>query len=145
MSISGITPLPGTLTSGIDSVATRNLEDATKARRALEITQREAEKTTPAKSAGLAGNGSKTAETLFNVQDFAQQFKDYMDKTPEQLMREEILKALGYTEEDLASMSPQDRAKAETKIRDALEKKIEESMREKGIEIDIGALPAAPA
>ena len=66
----------------------------------------------------------------------AEQFLDHMNKTPEELMREEVLKSLGYTEEELAAMDPKERAKAEAKIKDAIETKIEEALREKGIDID---------
>jgi hypothetical protein len=52
-----------------------------------------------------------------------------MNKTPEQLMRESILKSLGYTEDDLNAMDPKERAKVEAQIRDLIEKKIEEGMR----------------
>ena len=143
MNISGSLPLPSALTTTVDSVASRNLEAATKARRAFEVTQRDAEKTTSANSAGTAANGSKTADTLFHAQSIAQQFKDYMDKSPEELMRQAILKELGYDEDQLAAMDPKERAAVEQKIRDAIEKKIEESMREKGIEVDIGQTTAS--
>lgn len=66
----------------------------------------------------------------------AEQFLDFMNKTPEELMRETILKELGYTEEQLAGMEPKERALAEAKIREAIEIKIEEAMREDGVDID---------
>lgn len=144
--ISGSFSLPSLLTSSLDSAASKNLEDATEARRAFEVTQREQEKTNQANSAGSNGYGSygsQTANTLFQAQDIAQQFKDYMDKSPDEMLREQILKELGYTEEQLAGMSPEDRAKAEIEIIERIKLKVEQSMREKGVEVDIGA--TAPA
>lgn len=139
MNILGAASLPNLLTSTIDSVASRNLEDATRARRAFEVSQRDAEKTNPAKPAGLQYNDGQTASTLYHAQTLAQQFKDFMDKTPEELMREAVLKDLGITEEELAALGPEERAKMEEKIRERFEEKIEESLREKGIDIDISA------
>lgn len=105
--------------------------------------------TSPANFAASAGNS--TASTLFAAQEIGQtepvketpksatdKFLDYMNKTPEELMREQILKELGYSEEQLAGMSPKDRAKAEEQIRMRLQEKIEQSMREKGIDSSVG-------
>ncbi len=145
MNISGAITLPNLLTTGVDSVATRNLEEAAKARRAFEVLQREQEKVNRANSAGLQGNGSKTAQTLFETQDFAAKFKEFMDKTPDEMLREQILKELGVTEEELESLPPEERALMEEKIRDRFEQKIEESMREKGIEVEIGSVAVSSA
>lgn len=94
--------------------------------------------------------GTSTAATLYNVQEIAQsdatspaksaedRFLELMDKSPEELLREQILKELGYTEEQLAGMSPEDRLKAEEDIRQRLIEKIEQAMREKGIDATIG-------
>ena len=94
--------------------------------------------------------GSSTAATLYNAQEIAQtdatsparsaedRFLELMDKSPEELLREQILKELGYTEEQLAGMSPEDRLKAEEDIRQRLIEKIEQAMREKGIDATIG-------
>ena len=110
------------------------------------------------KITGTTINSMTTATTLWQTQNIAQsdesdaidveevavekpksvleQFKDYMDKSPEELMREEILKSLGYTEEDLAAMDPKERAKVEAQIQDLVETKIEEAMREDGVDMD---------
>lgn len=48
----------------------------------------------------------------------ADQFLDYMRKTPEERLRDKILKALGVTEEDIKSMSPDERVALEEKIKD---------------------------
>ena len=120
-------------------------------------------KTSPAKSAGAdivsshTVNNAATASTLWQTQNFAQspesdaieaeevkmpvkstaeQFLEHMNKSPEELMREEILKSLGYTEEELAAMDPKERAAVEAKIQELIEIKIEEAMREDGVNID---------
>lgn len=101
---------------------------------------------------------ASTANTLWQTQNYAQsedsnaidvdeqpavhkktaaeEFLEHMSKTPEELLREEVLRSLGYTEESLAAMDPKERAKAEAKIKEAIETKIEEAMREKGLNID---------
>ena len=111
------------------------------------------------KVTGKTVTNNQTASTLWETQAYAQspeskavdiepetiqvksksdadKFLEFMNKTPEEKMREAVLKELGYTEEQLASMSPQDRAKAEAKIKDTIEKKIEEAMRKEGVDID---------
>ncbi len=119
-------------------------------------------KTAPAESAhwaGMAANSSATANTLWQTQSYAQseeshaadaeeitsakepsatdKFLEFINKTPQQLMREAILKDLGYTEEDLDAMDPKERAKVEAKIAELIRKKIEEAMREDGVNIDL--------
>ena len=105
---------------------------------------------------GIGIGANTTAQSLWDAQNYAQsndvnaidvtentdtdkptvskpsaseRFLDYMNKTPEQLMRESILKSLGYTEDDLNTMDPKERAKVEAQIQDLIEKKIEEGMR----------------
>lgn len=114
-----------------------------------------------AQSGAVTGTGVTnytTANTLWETQNYAQseeskavdveelsvkkspsaeeKFLELMDKTPEELMREAILKELGYTEEELAAMSPKERAVAEAKIKALVERKIEEALREEGPDID---------
>ena len=143
MNISGSVSLPNQLLANVGSTASHQAEEAAKTRRAFEAAQAEAEKTTPAKSAGQQLYGAETANTLFAVKTIAEKFKEYMDKSPEELMREQILKELGYTEEQLAGMSPEDRAKAEEKILDRLKMKIEQALKEKGLDVDIGSVASA--
>ena len=78
----------------------------------------------------------ETEDVSTKPKSAAEQFLDFMNKTPEELMREAILKELGYTEEQLASMGPKERALAEAKIQEAIKIKIEEALREDGINID---------
>ena len=51
-------------------------------------------------------------------------FLDYMKKTPEERLRDKILKAMGLTEEDLQNMSPDERLGIENKIRDIIKETI---------------------
>lgn len=94
------------------------------------------------------------ATTLYEAQSLAQsdpvedqsaadKFREMMDKPPEELLRDQILKELGYTEEDLAGMDAEQRAKVEEDIRQLLLQKIEQAMREKGLNPDLSTL--APA
>ena len=48
----------------------------------------------------------------------ADQFLDYMKKSPEERLRDKVLKALGVTEDDIKSMSPDERVALEGKIKD---------------------------
>lgn len=68
-----------------------------------------------------------------------EEFMEYMNRPTEDLLREAIMKELGYTEEDLENLDPKDRAKVEAKIKELLEQKIEESMKEDGYSIDISS------
>lgn len=114
------------------------------------------------KISGIAASDSTTANTLWQTQNIAQspeseaidveaeaedikvkpqtaaeKFLEFMNKTPEELMREAILKELGYTEEDIAAMDPKERAKVEAKIQELVEMKIEQALREDGVDIDV--------
>lgn len=108
-----------------------------------------------------------TANTLWETQSFAQseesqavdaeevsafdkpsaeeEFLDYINRPTEDLLREAILKELGLTEEEVNNLDPKERVKIEAKIKELLEQKIEESMKEEGFEIDIsGVKPVNP-
>lgn len=50
----------------------------------------------------------------------ADEFLDYMKKTPEERLRDKILKALGVTEEDLEAMPMEERMAIEEKIADII-------------------------
>lgn len=71
-----------------------------------------------ADDAGL--DGAKADGESGAVKDFL----DYMKKTPEERLRDKILKALGLTEEDLQNMSPDERLGIENKIRDIIKETI---------------------
>lgn len=71
----------------------------------------------------------------------ADKFKEFMNKSPEEMMRDGILKELGYTEDRLASMPPAERKAAEEKISALIEQKIEQSMHKKGLDVSITQQP----
>jgi hypothetical protein len=54
----------------------------------------------------------------------ADEFLAFMKKTPEERLRDQILKSLNMTEEDLEKMSPQERAGVEQKIKDIIKQKL---------------------
>ena len=57
------------------------------------------------------------------------EFLDFMSKSTEEKMRALLLKGMGVTEEELASLPPEERAKIEEKIRE----KIEDAMENGGL------------
>lgn len=144
LSISSYLPNPLAWAENASTASTKALEDATKARRAFEVAEQAKEKTPPANSAGSAAYDTHTAATLVQAQTIAQKFLEFMDKSPQEMMREAILNELGYTEEDVANMSAEDRLKLEEEIRQMIQEKIEEAMREKGLDVDLGST-GAPA
>ncbi|MBM3618192.1 MAG: hypothetical protein FJX23_06550 [Alphaproteobacteria bacterium] len=59
-----------------------------------------------------------------SVPDAKAEFKEFMSKDSSERLREQVLLALGITEEDLAAMSPEERMKVEMKIAAIIEEKI---------------------
>ncbi|WP_347901597.1 hypothetical protein [Pseudomonas purpurea] len=59
------------------------------------------------------------------------EFKEYMSKSPEQRMRDSILKELGITEEDLANMSPEKQLAIGKEIAQRIEDKMKMAEAEK--------------
>lgn len=57
-----------------------------------------------------------------------EKFLDYAQKSPAERMRDDILKSLGLTEDDLANMSPDERAAVEEKIKKLIEEKFRQGM-----------------
>ncbi|WP_119422050.1 hypothetical protein [Desertibaculum subflavum] len=93
-----------------------------------------------AAAAAEAAAAQRSQETLFEAQrlgqeldaessdekiDFARtprdEFLDYMKKSPGERMIEDILRSMGLTKEDLANMSPEERAKVEALIKEKVE------------------------
>lgn len=66
--------------------------------------------------------------------DAVQEFLDFMDKTPEERMRAQILGSLGMTEEELAALPPDERRKIEDKIRETIETRVRKDTEEKTAE-----------
>ena len=74
-----------------------------------------------------------------------EEFLEFMSKTPEERWREQILKSMGLTEEELAALPPEEREKIEEKItaiiEDKVEKDIANKQREGLIKSIISSLP----
>lgn len=79
-----------------------------------------------------SGNDGKAKEVKESAAD---QFLDYMKKTPEERLRDKILKALGVTEEDIKDMTPSERV--------GLEKKIQEIIKETMVKAEGAGEPEA--
>ena len=54
----------------------------------------------------------------------ADEFMAYMKKTPEERMRDSILKSMGMTEEELESLPPEERKAVEDKIKEIIKERI---------------------
>lgn len=68
-------------------------------------------------------------------------FLAYAKKTPLERMRDQILNALGYTEESLKQASPEERAAVEDKIRLLIEEKLKEAaLRGNANSLDSGVM-----
>lgn len=76
-------------------------------------------KTADSKSSGKAGGPTALQELL-----------EYMKKTPEQRMREAILRKMGLTEEDLKNMPPEKRAAVEETIAAKIKELLQEPPKE---------------
>jgi hypothetical protein len=68
----------------------------------------------------LALQGEDMAATEKLDRTAEDKFLDYMKQTPEERIRDKILKALGITEEDLEAMTPDERLGLEEKIREII-------------------------
>jgi hypothetical protein len=88
----------------------------------LQDPQRALAQSDPTKPLPTSLNAEPDLESLET--SAADQFLDYMKKTPEERLRDKILKALGLTEEDVANMSPDERIGLEKKIRDIIKETI---------------------
>jgi hypothetical protein len=88
-----------------------------------------------------SGTGSGFADALSQAtgaapKTAAQQLEDYVNMTPEQRMRADLLKKLGLTEEDLANMSPEERMGVEAKLRELVQQQMQEASTRQGQRID---------
>ena len=86
---------------------------------------------------------NETARTLFYAQQAAsdvpavepkineavETFLEYMDKTPTERWREQILSSMGLTEESLEALTPEERRAVEEKIVQIIEEKTKENAR----------------
>ncbi|MEC5385457.1 hypothetical protein VVD49_06955 [Uliginosibacterium sp. H3] len=74
---------------------------------------------------GLTGSTArKTSKTEDANAAAVKELRDYLNKTPEQRMREAILKEMGLTEEDVAKMPPEERTAVEAAIADKVRERL---------------------
>ena len=79
---------------------------------------------------------AKTSPGAQAVQDFL----GLVNETPAQQMRDQILRSMGLTEDQLKAMDPKERAKVEEKIKEMIKEKVQESTEKKtGVAVDIKA------
>jgi hypothetical protein len=71
--------------------------------------------------------------------DIEQEFLKYAHMNPLERMRANILKSMRLTEDDLKSMTPQQRDAIEQKIKDLIEQKLHKNADKKGQLVDVSA------
>lgn len=76
-------------------------------------------------------NLQATDSTKLNEGSATAEFKDYMSKTPEQRLRDSILKEMGITEEDLKAMPPEKQQAVAQEIADHLKDKMQLAQADK--------------
>lgn len=64
----------------------------------------------------IAAHNAAVLAMVGAVPDAKQEFLDFMEKTPMERMREQMLRVLGLTEEDVAAMTPEERQAVEEQI-----------------------------
>lgn len=72
-------------------------------------------------TAGLSGPGGGPGADPYR------QLEDYVKLTPAQRIRVDLLEKLGLTEEELASMTPEQRKAVEEKLRDLVQQQMQEA------------------
>ena len=77
------------------------------------------------------------ASTQAGGSDVISQFLAYQKMTPEQKLRDAVLKKLGMTEDGVKALPPQAQKEAEEKIQQEMKNMIQNKMAEKGILVDI--------
>lgn len=85
-------------------------------------------------SAGkLSGSGTRFADALGNTggsvrkSDVYQELDDYVKMTPAQRIREELLKKLGLTEEDLAAKPPEEQQAIQQKLTEMIQQQMKDA------------------
>ncbi|MES2728939.1 MAG: hypothetical protein V4621_02420 [Pseudomonadota bacterium] len=82
--------------------------------------------------ASAAGSPAKVKE-----ETPAEKFLKFQAMSPGEKMRAAILGRMGLTEEQLASMPPEDRAKIEKQIEDEIKEAVKDRFAEKGVLINL--------
>jgi hypothetical protein len=70
-------------------------------------------------------------------EDVEAEFLAYARMSPAERMRDNILKSMGLTENDVNAMSPADRQKLEDKIKELIKQQMEEAAKKKGQLLDV--------
>ncbi len=94
------------------------------------------EATSPAVSSSTS---SSTASTASKSSNAIAEFLEYQKMSPEEKLRDAILKKLDMTEEELAALPPEERAKVEEQIKEMMKQEIENNMAQKGVLVDLSA------
>lgn len=81
----------------------------------------------PVSSAGPAGAASPGRAGGPKSADVYQQLEDYVKMSPAQRMREELLKKLGLTEEELAAKSPEEQKAIEAKLSEMVQQEMQKA------------------
>ncbi|GKQ53127.1 hypothetical protein [Bradyrhizobium sp. Ce-3] len=89
--------------------------------------------TADANSSTQASGGSALDDTV------EQKFLKYAQMSPMDRMRANILKGMGLSEEDLKTMTPDQRAKVEQKIKELIEQSFQKNAGKVGQAVDISA------
>ena len=70
-------------------------------------------------------------------EDVESEFLAYARMSPAERMRDNILKSMGLTEDDVNAMSPADRQKLEDKIKELIKQQMEAAAKKKGQLLDV--------
>ena len=70
-------------------------------------------------------------------EDVEAEFLAYARMSPAERMRDNILKSMGLTEDDVNAMSPADRQKLEDKIKELIKQQMEAAAKKKGQLLDV--------
>ncbi len=89
-----------------------------------------------AAAAGPSASGAQGPASA--APDPVADFLNVVGKTPAEQMRDQVLRDLGVTEDDLKAMDPKERLKIEQKIKELIREKVQESVEKKtGVAVDI--------
>lgn len=73
---------------------------------------------------GIASSTASNTGTARSFQSLLGELNDYLKETPAQRMEASILASLGITPEQLSAMSPADREKVLTKVKEIMKKEM---------------------
>ncbi len=93
----------------------------------------------PANIFGTKTAGASPAPVKAKEEDPVDAFMKFQKMSPAEKIRDSILKKMGLTEEQLASMPPELRAETEKQIADEIKKSVEAGLAEKGLVVNLEA------